>query len=101
MYNLIEAVPSIIYVVVIILVIAKVRKNKGKKMGQAPSMPHVHPTPGTHVTFNKKSRDNSSGTMPHSHEREKYVSMADASHLPPGYILLNGEPVRVADLEGK
>ena len=41
------------------------------------------------------------GTMPHKHEKNHYTSMADASKLPKGYILLNGEPVRVADLEGK
>ena len=57
--------------------------------------------PGKHVTFNKKSIFNTAGAQPHVHETGKYRSMSDASKLPPGYILLNGEPVRVADLDGK
>ena len=57
--------------------------------------------PGKHVTYNKKSICNTAGAQPHIHETGKYRSMSDASKLPPGYILLNGEPVRVADLEGK
>ena len=56
---------------------------------------------GKYVTYNKKTLFNDSGAQPHKHENKKYKSMADASNLPPGFILLNGEPVRVADLEGK
>lgn len=67
------------------------------------AMKHAHRRPGKYDTFNKKTKFHSkeSGSMPHEHRNEKYVSMADASNLPKGYILLNGEPVRVADLEGK
>ena len=67
------------------------------------AMKHTHRRPGKYDTFNKKTKFHSkeSGSMPHEHRNEKYVSMADASNLPKGYILLNGEPVRVADLEGK
>ena len=67
------------------------------------AMKHAHRKPGKYDTFNKKTKFHSkeSGSMPHEHRNEKYVSMADASNLPKGYILLNGEPVRVADLEGK
>lgn len=48
-----------------------------------------------------KGTSGQSGAMPHKHEKGHYTSMPDVSKLPPGYILLNGEPVRVADLEGK
>ena len=67
------------------------------------AMKHAHRRPGKYDTFNKKTKFHSkeSGSMPHEHRNEKYVSMADASNLPKGYIPLNGEPVRVADLEGK
>lgn len=66
------------------------------------SMAHEHRESGVYDSYNKKNRLNNSGTMPHTHETRKYTaSMSDASKLPPGYILLNGEPVRVADLEGK
>ena len=68
---------------------------------QSSAMPHTHRKEGHYDTFNKKSIFNESGTMPHKHETGHYTSMSDASKLPPGYILLNGEPVRVADLEGK
>ena len=67
-----------IYVVVIILVIAAKKKR---------------------VT--RINQNNNPGAMPHKHEKNHYTAMADASKLPKGYILLNGEPVRVADLEGK
>ena len=76
--------------------------NKKKKARESSSMPHEHSKPGQYVSFNKKNFMNSAGAQPHVHESRKYTtSMADASKLPPGYILLNGEPVRVADLEGK
>lgn len=70
---------------------------------EAGAMKHTHRKPGKYDTFNKKTKFHSkeSGSMPHEHRNEKYVSMADASNLQKGYILLNGEPVRVADLEGK
>ncbi len=32
---------------------------------------------------------------------KNYTATCDASKLPKGYILLNGEPVRVADLDEK
>ena len=97
--------------VVVIAVLLTVSKKKGVKntpssvdnVRQEPSaMPHKHPKEGSHVSFSGKTTHNTkSGSMPHKHEKNKYKSMADASKLPPGYILLNGEPVRVADLEGK
>ena len=65
------------------------------------AMPHEHRKSGVYDTYNKKSWRNDSGTMPHKHEKGHYTSMMDTSKLPKGYILLNGEPVRVADLEGK
>lgn len=68
---------------------------------EASAQPHTHRAPGKYDTFNKKSLFNTQGAQPHIHETKKYSSMPDASKLPPGYILLNGEPVRVADLEGK
>ena len=68
---------------------------------QSSAMPHVHRPSGVYDTYNKKSGRNDSGTMPHKHESGHYTSMMDVSKLPKGYILLNGEPVRVADLEGK
>ncbi len=52
-------------------------------------------------TFNTKKFGRESGAMEHKHETKKFTSMCDASNLPPGYILLNGEPVRVADLENR
>ena len=76
--------------------------NGNPYAGQEPSaVPHVHRAQGQYDTFNKKSIFNESGTMPHKHETGHYTSMPDASKLPKGYILLNGEPVRVADLENK
>ena len=84
------------------------RKNDAKKANggntvvrSASSMEHTHREAGYHDTYNKKTRYNTAGAQPHVHETRKYRSMADASQLPKGYILLNGEPVRVADLEGK
>ena len=111
-----EAIMTIVfYLLVIVAVVYKIKKKGGvagagldRKPTQIPgmakepsSMPHEHRKPGRYDTFNKKSRYNDSGTMPHKHENQKYTSQSDASHLPKGYILLNGEPVRVADLEGK
>lgn len=113
------AFSTLIYIFIIISVISTI-KNRRKKLppnssaGQgrpeSGSMPHRHET--------AKYHNSSSGSMPHRHESRKYHnkesgamdydrnkaryrSMADASNLPKGYILLNGEPVRVADLEGK
>ena len=95
-----EILSAIVEVVVFGFVIAAVLKKK-KKKGEASSMPQGHKKMGKYDTYNKKSLFNDSGAQPHVHETKKYRSMADASKLPPGYILLNGEPVRVADLEGK
>ncbi len=105
----------ILYVGVIIFVSNYVRKRKRNLPGnqgnspmspvtrerEASSMPHKHRPAGHYDTFNKKRFGQEPGAMPHKHEKDHYRSMADASKLPPGYILLNGEPVRVADLEGK
>ena len=68
---------------------------------QSSAMPHVHKPANQYESYSKKTHNKQSGAMPHKHEKGHYTSMADASKLPPGYILLNGEPVRVADLEGK
>ena len=79
--------------------------NKAGKYESYTNKPGKYDTynkkPGKYDTFNKKSIFNTSGAQPHVHETMKYTSMSDASKLPPGYILVNGEPVRVADLEGK
>ncbi len=105
----------ILYVGVIIFVSSYVRKRKRNLPGnqgnstmspstrerEASSMPHKHRPAGHYDTFNKKRFGQEPGAMPHKHEKDHYRSMDDASKLPPGYILLNGEPVRVADLEGK
>ncbi|WP_029231169.1 hypothetical protein [Butyrivibrio sp. VCB2006] len=98
----------------IILAVVKANKKKQKNGATiAANAPKKYDTyrnkkydtfnkkPGKYDTFNKKSIFNTSGAQPHVHETRKYTSMSDASKLPPGYILLNGEPVRVADLEGK
>ncbi len=98
-----EGLLSIAVYVVIIAVVIISRKNKIKKINidNPGAMPHQHKPANVYETYNKKSPRNDSGTMPHKHEKDHYTSMADASKLPKGYILLNGEPVRVADLEGK
>ena len=109
---------KVIYFVVFFFIVGSVKKAAAKKENggktptgntpvknipvrpaQASAMPHQHKKEGVYDTYNKKG--NESGTMPHKHETGHYTSMADVSKLPPGYILLNGEPVRVADLEGK
>ena len=107
---------AVFYLAVIAAVIYKVKKKGGitgagidMKTPQIPgmpresgAMPHEHKKPGKYETFSgRKTHSRESGAMPHKHETKKCTSQADASHLPPGYILLNGEPVRVADLEGK
>ena len=109
---------AIFYIVVIIAVVYKIKKKGGiagagiDRRPGAPSspatkaetsaMPHEHRRAGSYDTFSgRKFHNRDSGAMPHKHETKKYTSQADASKLPPGYILLNGEPVRVADLEGK
>ncbi len=92
-----------VYVVVIVLVIAAKKKRVTRiNLNNNPgAMPHQHKPSNVYETYNRKSSRNDSGAMPHKHEKNHYTSMADASKLPKGYILLNGEPVRVADLEGK
>ena len=98
-----EGLLSIAVYVVIIAVVIISRKKKADKINinNPGAMPHQHKPANVYETYNKKSPRNDSGTMPHKHEKNHYTSMADASKLPKGYILLNGEPVRVADLEGK
>ncbi len=109
---------AIFYLVVIIGVVYKIKKKGGvagagidKRPGtpagpaaraESSAMPHEHRKAGSYDTFSgRKIHNRESGSMPHKHEYKKYTSQADASKLPPGWILLNGEPVRVADLEGK
>ena len=68
---------------------------------EASAVPHKHKKEGVYETYSKKTHNAKPGAMPHKHETRHYTSMSDASNLPKGYILLNGEPVRVADLEDK
>ncbi|MBE5858952.1 MAG: hypothetical protein E7301_02355 [Butyrivibrio sp.] len=76
-----------------------VKKYEGAMNHREPSaMPHKHRENGVYDTANKHKRDNSDGTIPHSHVEEKRKHI-DAASLPPGFILLNGEPVRTKDLE--
>ena len=109
-----EDVFSLLIVVVITIVVCLNRQKKklreqqpgaasSTKIGipESGAMPHNHRKVGSYDTFNKKRFGQEPGAMPHKHEKKHYTSMADTSKLPPGYILLNGEPVRVADLEGK
>ena len=109
-----EDVFSLLIVVVITIAVCLNRQKKklreqqpgaagstGIGIPESGSMSHNHRKAGSYDTFNKKRFGQEPGAMPHKHEKKHYTSMADASKLPPGYILLNGEPVRVADLEGK
>ncbi len=86
------------------------RHETAKYHNAAPgTISHSHKENKTHSTESGsmfktrggKFHSTESGSMAHDRFTGKYRSMADASQLPPGYILLNGEPVRVADLEGK
>ena len=113
-----ELLYVVVYMVVIAVILGAVKKsaaNKGANKGPGnknvmtgPITGQTMAKPAKYDTYNK--RGNASGAMPHKHKekgvydtynKRHYASMADASKLPPGYILLNGEPVRVADLEGK
>ena len=73
----------------------------GTRKSETSAMPHKHKKDGVYETYSRKTHDTKPGAMPHKHEKGHYTSMCDASNLPKGYILLNGEPVRVADLEDK
>ncbi len=89
----------IVYGLIIWSIISALKKKRG---AAETGMQQQNMPTKKYDTYNKKSLFRESGSMPHKHETKKYTSsMADASKLPPGYILLNGEPVRVADLEGK
>ena len=77
------------------------RPSQAMPVNRPSAMSHTHAVPASYETYNGKTRYNTAGAQPHVHDNRKYTSMADASHLPKGYILLNGEPVRVADLENK
>ncbi len=93
---------TVVEFMIIVLIIVLVRRARTKKMYKSLSaMPHEHTQPGKYQTYNKKRMDNSAGAQPHKHETRKYTSMSDASKLPKGYILLNGEPVKVSDLDNK
>ena len=89
-------------------IIKNVRRSRENQMPgaaaqrpEASAMPHKHKREGVYETYSRKTHNARPGAMPHKHETRHYTSMSDASNLPKGYILLNGEPVRVADLEGK
>ena len=75
--------------------------NRKSLFNDTGSMPHKHKPTGSYDSYNRKSLFNNTGSMPHKHETRHYKSQADASNLPKGYILLNGEPVRVSDLENR
>ncbi|SEL19867.1 hypothetical protein SAMN04487770_10738 [Butyrivibrio sp. ob235] len=110
-----ENLDGLVSLVVWILVLSVFGRVLRKKAGQtaaksgtadsskreASSMPHAHKSAGVYNTYNRKNARNDAGAMPHRHDKGHYTSMSDASRLPKGYILLNGEPVRVADLDGK
>ena len=74
------------------------RETSAMPYRETSAMPHKHREKGVYDTANRHKKDNSDGTMPHSHNEVKYKSI-DVATLPKGYILLNGEPVRTADLE--
>ena len=74
---------------------------KGKEKKQEKFTDMLKNRPLSPITYSQKTHNAKPGAMPHKHETRHYTSMSDASNLPQGYILLNGEPVRVADLEGK
>jgi hypothetical protein len=94
-------VSALFYLMVFIFISILLKKKSTPKPKETSSMPHEHKRAGNYDTYNKKKPFNTDGAQPHVHEAKKFTSMSDASKLPPGYILLNGEPVRVADLEGK
>ena len=103
----------IIYLAFIIIacipgIMKRTQKGQNPKMSganpqrsEASSMPHKHKRDGVYETYSKKTHNAKSGAMPHKHEKGHYTSMCDASNMTKCYILLNGEPVRVADLEDK
>ncbi|MCR5404109.1 MAG: hypothetical protein K6E91_09895 [Butyrivibrio sp.] len=100
-----ESILSVVIVMIftVLVMIKKKDAFRGNKdMNQTSSaMPHKHKPEGHYDTFNKKTKYNTAGAQPHVHSSMKYKPMPDINTLPKGYILLNGEPVRVADLEGK
>ena len=105
---------NILFYIVFVLIVSipgilkSVRKSRENQMPgaaaqkpEASAMPHKHKRDGVYETYSRKTHNAKPGAMLHKHETRRYTSMSDASNLPQGYILLNGEPVRVADLEGK
>lgn len=91
----------IIVIIVICYVWYSVKKAKKNMQKQSSAMPHEHRKPGQYDTHNPKRRDNSNGTIPHEHATNALRKRVDVASLPKGYILLNGEPVKVSDLENK
>ena len=81
--------------------VKKAKKNAPKQASESSAMPHQHRKPGQYDTHNPKRRDNSNGTIPHEHATNALRKRVDVASLPKGYILLNGEPVKVSDLENK
>jgi hypothetical protein len=104
---------TLLYLIILLFIgipriIKNVRRSRENQMPgaavqkpEASAMPHKHKREGVYETYSRKTHNARPGAMPHKHETRHYTSMSDASNLPKGYILLNGEPVRVADLEGK
>lgn len=99
---------AFIFIAFIPGIMKQVQKSKNQQTSgaspqkpEASAVPHKHKKEGVYETYSKKTHNAKPGAMPHKHENGHYTSMSDASNLPKGYILLNGEPVRVADLEGK
>ncbi len=79
----------------------RVQKGAAPVPRESSAMPHKHNESGVYDSYNKHKRDNSDGAMPHSHGNALRGPRYDSSKLPKGYILLNGEPVSVKDLENR
>ncbi len=79
----------------------KVQKGAAPVPRESSAMPHKHNESGVYDTYNRHKKDNSDGAIPHSHGNALRGPRYDSSKLPKGYILLNGEPVRVKDLENQ
>ena len=104
---------TLLYLIILLFIcipriVKNVRRSRENQMPgaaaqrpEASAMPHKHKREGVYETYSRKTHNARPGAMPHKHETRHYTSMSDASNLPKGYILLNSEPVRVADLEGK
>ena len=84
-----ESIVFILFAVIAMVIVSSSKKGKKEKAAnyKAANSGKIHNT--------------QSGSMPHEHSNKKFTTLPDVSKLPPGYILLNGEIVRVKDLENK